>query len=202
MGEGTTLMKFLEKGPQPATRLRVLTVEDLNQPVIETLGSMLQLSPEFFEEHLLNSGWHDSTVRDVEAKHWPTSKMKKSYASLKWSRPVKMVKSPFNTKVAYNNLLERDPQSFQWRQQIDFKQGNGQVVQNHAALLCNILRPSSSYITVDDELFLKRWLSWTDLDKDTNHSVEPAAWEERITVCRTEQRSCPIRKSSVTWIGH
>ena len=40
-------------------KFRLLVVEDLSGRMIHILGKCLNISPEFFKEHLINSGWRD-----------------------------------------------------------------------------------------------------------------------------------------------
>ncbi|KAL8919417.1 MAG: hypothetical protein Q9208_006795 [Pyrenodesmia sp. 3 TL-2023] len=48
---------------------RVLLVDDLSDTLMYILGSCLHITPEFFEEHLLKSGWHDKKYGDPEIRH-------------------------------------------------------------------------------------------------------------------------------------
>lgn len=43
---------------------RLLVADDLSDDLIHILGSCLHITPEFFEEHLLNSAWHNNTYKD------------------------------------------------------------------------------------------------------------------------------------------
>lgn len=62
--------------------------------MIFLLGGALQMSPEFFEEHLINSGWSGSDYGDLEADTWNTRGTNKDYASIGWYRPVQPVDRP------------------------------------------------------------------------------------------------------------
>ncbi|KAI4108354.1 MAG: hypothetical protein LQ339_002255, partial [Xanthoria mediterranea] len=48
------------------TDTRLLVVEDLSSRLINVLHTCLGVSLEFFEEHLLNAGWHSNEDYDVE----------------------------------------------------------------------------------------------------------------------------------------
>ena len=67
--------------------LRLLVAEDLSQRSIRILGGCLGINPEFFEEHLLNSGWRNNYA-DSESDSWNTRDLTKDYASIKWYRPI------------------------------------------------------------------------------------------------------------------
>ncbi|KAL8757625.1 MAG: hypothetical protein Q9184_004161 [Pyrenodesmia sp. 2 TL-2023] len=61
---------------------RVLIVDDLSDTLMYILGSSLHVTPEFFEEHLLNSGWHDNKYEDRGADTWSTRNLTRNYASI------------------------------------------------------------------------------------------------------------------------
>jgi hypothetical protein len=67
---------------------RVFIVEDLSNETINALGQWLRITPEFFEEHLLNSGYGGAKYDDLPARSWKTAGMNKSYVSIQWFRPV------------------------------------------------------------------------------------------------------------------
>ena len=67
--------------------LRLLLAEDLSWNSIRILGGCLGINPEFFEEHLLNSGWRNNYA-DPGSDSWNTRDLTKDYASVKWYRPI------------------------------------------------------------------------------------------------------------------
>lgn len=67
---------------------RVLIVDDLSDTLVSVLGSCLHITPELFEEHLLNSGWHAPSYGDGPTDSWSTRNLAKNYASVKWFRPI------------------------------------------------------------------------------------------------------------------
>lgn len=67
---------------------RVFIVEDLSKETINALGQWFGITPEFFEEHLLNSGYGGAQYDDPPARSWKTAGMDKSYVSIQWFRPV------------------------------------------------------------------------------------------------------------------
>ncbi|RLL97495.1 hypothetical protein CFD26_104736 [Aspergillus turcosus] len=67
---------------------RLFIVEDLSEGTINALGEAFGITPEFFEEHLLNSGYGGAQYDDPPARSWKTAGMNKSYVSIQWFRPV------------------------------------------------------------------------------------------------------------------
>lgn len=67
---------------------RLLIVEDLSKSTIHALGETFCINPEFFEEHLLNSGYAGAEYDMLPAKMWTTASLERSYVSTKWIRPV------------------------------------------------------------------------------------------------------------------
>lgn len=67
---------------------RVLLVEDLSEGTIHSLGEAFGLTPEFFEEHLLNSGYSGAQYDDPLARSWKTAGLNRSYVSIQWFRPI------------------------------------------------------------------------------------------------------------------
>ncbi|RHZ46559.1 uncharacterized protein CDV56_100591 [Aspergillus thermomutatus] len=67
---------------------RVFIVEDLSESTIHALGEAFGITPEFFEEHLLNSGYGGAQYDDPPARSWKTAGLDKSYVSIQWFRPM------------------------------------------------------------------------------------------------------------------
>ena len=53
--EGMSLRRYLEDMPSKDVQLRLIVADDLSSDVIECLGTSLSMSPEVYEEHLVNS---------------------------------------------------------------------------------------------------------------------------------------------------
>ncbi len=77
--EDVSLRRTLETPPAEAVRLRLIVAADLSTELIGTLGSTLNISPEVFEEHLINSGWSGGTYDDNNSDSWITRDMSKDY---------------------------------------------------------------------------------------------------------------------------
>ncbi|RDW64001.1 hypothetical protein BP5796_10503 [Coleophoma crateriformis] len=87
---------------------RLIVVEDLSPTTIELLGSLYGPNPEFFESHLLNSGYDGPNYDDQPAHEWPTSRMKRSYSCIKWHRPVRRLDMVPYSKQDLDDLLNPD----------------------------------------------------------------------------------------------
>ncbi|PKX95433.1 uncharacterized protein P174DRAFT_449850 [Aspergillus novofumigatus IBT 16806] len=75
-------------GMRDGLKGRVFLVEDLSRKTIDALGETFGITPEFFEEHLLNSGYSGARYDDPPARSWKTARLNKPYVSIQWFRPV------------------------------------------------------------------------------------------------------------------
>ncbi|KAJ5822698.1 Mg2+ transporter protein CorA-like/Zinc transport protein ZntB [Penicillium robsamsonii] len=85
---------------------RLILVEDLSNPMIDILGENFSINPEFFEEHLLNSGYAGGKYDSPPARNWSTSSFEKSYRSFRWIRPVYRLPTYFSSPDLEDLLLE------------------------------------------------------------------------------------------------
>lgn len=72
---------------QPEDTVRMIFIQDLSTSVPEALGFYQQLNPEFFEEHLNRSGYHEASYQDPLPHTWKTNfvcRRFRPYAS-KWT---------------------------------------------------------------------------------------------------------------------
>lgn len=150
---------------------RLLIVPDLAPQIISLLGNLFGLSPEVFEEHLINSGYEGANYDDKPAHTWSTAKMKKSHASIKWYRPVQ--RRPVAPYSARDREILLDP-----------TQGR----------LVNYAIDSHVYQTRSN-IFRSEWEMWTD-PKITTQEERICGWEERATVWsqKLDGRDCYISR--------
>ncbi|OBT70248.1 hypothetical protein VE03_00021 [Pseudogymnoascus sp. 23342-1-I1] len=151
---------------------RLLIVPDLAPQIINLLGNLFGFSPEVFEEHLINSGYNGAKYDDKSAHTWPTAKMNKSYASIKWYRPVlRLDEAPFSNRDLEVLL---DPAQGRLKRTPD----NDEDVR-----VCQI----------QSNIFRSEWEMWTD-PKTTTREERLSAWEERATVWsqKLDSRDCYI----------
>ncbi|KAJ1711306.1 hypothetical protein NYO67_6554 [Aspergillus flavus] len=86
---------------------RVFIVEDLSERTIHALGEAFGVTPEFFEEHLLNSGYGGAQYDDPPARSWKTAGLNKSYVSIQWVRPMYRRQPLFSSRDR-EDLLDLD----------------------------------------------------------------------------------------------
>lgn len=76
-------------GVPAITDTRLLLVDDLSSKLIHVLHTCPGVGLEFFEEHLLNAGWHSNEYEDMELSTWnTTTDFVKDYVSVRWLKPV------------------------------------------------------------------------------------------------------------------
>lgn len=168
--EGVSLRYVLQDHPPPAGQLRLLVVEDLSTDLIACLGTLLKISPEVFEEHLVNSGWRNGEYDDDESDTWITRDMVKTYTTLRWFRPVKRKLQRPYSESDFTTLLKARGQAFSWTETVPNKSGRDFGVKHESRPTTNIIR---------SELDLK-----TDKEEDPE-SGDLIGWEEKATIwCR------------------
>ena len=75
---GMSLDQYMGSTPSDKVQFRLIVTSDLSTALIECLGTSLSMSPEVYEEHLINSGWRNGTYNDEESDTWVTRDMKKA----------------------------------------------------------------------------------------------------------------------------
>nr|POE72058.1 hypothetical protein CFP56_11934 [Quercus suber] len=103
----TESLEALRVTSKPGIATRVLLIEDLSAGLIESLGSVFELDPEFFAEHLNRSGYDGLDYADELPSRWETYGMPKAHASLKWYRPVHENPKITQWKKDPRSLLDR-----------------------------------------------------------------------------------------------
>ncbi|KAI4113147.1 MAG: hypothetical protein LQ345_005810 [Seirophora villosa] len=151
---------------------RLLIVDDLSDTLIYLLGNCLHITPELFEEHLLNSGWHNNAYEDRDTDLWSTRNLAKSYASIRWYRPVEQrVARPFEEKAS-GGMLDPLTTPDSWEEN---PSATRRIV-HFTKPLVNLLR--------------RPWEA--DLA-----SMGFSAWEERATVWETIVDGCHISECKI-----
>lgn len=151
---------------------RVVVVEDLSPRTINCLGTRFGISPEFFEEHLINSGYENGNYNDPPSNTWSTSGMKKTYVSLKWHRPVFRLPVVPYSKQDVKDLL--DP-------------ARGRV--EYTSDISNDL----NIFQTETNIFRSEWDLWTN-PRTTTRVKRVCGWEERVSIWTHElpDRDCRI----------
>ena len=132
------------------------------------LGSCLHISPEFFQEHLISSAWHDNRYRDREAISWNTREFCKAHMSINWRRPIET-----RTSVPEGNsqtVLSPAQTPGTWSEPVS----RNETVQHKTEPLVNIIR--------------RPW----EIEIDFTRLL---TWEERATVWTSDFGACQIGMS-------
>ena len=165
--EGVSLRQHLGRVLSKTLHFRLIVANDLSTDLIECLGNSFSMSPEMYEEHLVNAGWQNGIYNDQQPETWITRDMKKSHISIKWYRPVKRVlQRPYSTNDR-QRFLDPGAQPFRWTENVLDARGKPHGVQHKSRPTTNILRQD-----------------W-DIKTDAEAAISVgsfAAWEERATV--------------------
>ena len=177
--------------PPQHIQQRLLIVEDLSKPTIIALGETFCINPEFFEEHLLNSGYAGGEYDMLPAKMWATASLKKSYASMKWIRPVYRLPM-YSWNWNMQDLAKSSPPDMEDRH----KDVNGDEKPSKSE---NNIEHFTRYgivtTRVSTNIFRREWRLWTDPQKITSIKRERGL-EERFSVWKgmLSVRDCEIGK--------
>jgi hypothetical protein len=171
---------------------RIIIVEDLSPVLINSLGSLFLINPEFFEEHLNKSGYGTHSNNDLDVRLWNTSLVKKDYFSLRWYRPVYREHCQPASPSARQTLITNDgirPRTIEWIEKSEIPVPNGkpqQVYRSHVA-------------ATTGNIFRQEWFMSTNPDVVTPSEGQRAraAWEERATIYCTKIQGCDVGKLEV-----
>ena len=119
--EGVSLRQYLGRVPSKTVHLRLIVANDVSTDLIDCLGTSFSISPEMYEEHLVNAGWRNGIYDDKQPETWITRDMKKSHMSIKWYRPVKRALQRPYSKSDRQKLLDPRAQPFQWTESQSFQ---------------------------------------------------------------------------------
>ena len=145
--------------------------------IIVLLVAKFGVNPEFFEEHLLNSGYVGAQYDDASSKSWNTSFLNKSYVSIKWFRPAwRLPVAPFS-KHDLEDLLDPEVSS------LDFPGGKSNETRT---------------IEAETNIFRSQWDLWTD-SRTTTRDRRICGWEERASIWKGKAPNgkCDLGISSI-----
>jgi hypothetical protein len=151
----------LQDIPQDTTQ-RLIIAEDLYPWIIALLVANFEVTPEFFEEHLINSGYGGARYNYASPTSWKKSGMKKSYVSMKWYHPAwRLPVAPFSRQDLENLLNPK------------------------CGRLEKSRRQSNELITLETEtnIFRSEWDLWTDL-RTTTREKRLCGWKKRASIWR------------------
>jgi hypothetical protein len=150
---------------------RVVIVEELSPRTIACLGTRSGMSPEFFEEHLINSGYVNGNYDDQSPYSWITAGMTKAYVSMRWHRPVFRLPVVPYSKPDLEDLL--DPE----HGRVEYTSNGGYQIAFQTGT--NIFRPE--------------WELWIDRRTNTR-AKRVCGWEGRASIWtqKLKDRDCQI----------
>jgi len=149
-------------------RFRYILIEDLSPQIIEMVGSVFWLNPEFFEEHLNRSGYRGDSYGDPHPRTWNTNATPKDYASVRWFRPVQRSRMRPLSELDRNTLLGKNGGNGELYWKSDATESTSRKVMR---LTTNIFRQEWPIVSNPDEAI-----------SDDSETTFPVAWEERLTV--------------------
>ena len=180
--EHVSLHQVLKSDLPEDVQLRLIVAEDLSTELIECLGSSLSISPEAFEEHLLNGGWRNGKYDDPKSDTWITHNMVKNYTTLRWYRPVRRrLQRPYSASD-WEKILDPGTLSMAWTEAVSSDAGKSYGVRHRMEPLTNIIRRDWSLNTNAEA-----YVAVGDL----------AAWEERATIWSRQRGSQSIGACNV-----
>jgi hypothetical protein len=170
-----TFAKKLAPKRSGPCHLRVLLVEDIPTDLMRVLGSQYEIDPEAFAAHLFRSGYDSLPCHaDLSESRWSTAKIKKSYRSLSWYRPVRLESRVYTWLQTPETLTRLQCDGIKWSETSYERRGKALVerkTKHHVKLNTNTFRQS-------------RPLS-------TRPFSVPAIWEERATVFISAKKGRP-----------
>ncbi|KAF2670541.1 hypothetical protein BT63DRAFT_454730 [Microthyrium microscopicum] len=156
-------------GISPVIQSQVLIFSDINQGIIENLIRTSNINPEFVEAHLYQAGYSQSYENDQSPKTWNTRSFTKSFASIKWLRPVTRFRVDMVDIVNRNVLIE-------------------DVITSKRKSRAGIIdSETTETIRLRTNIFRNEFLLESNPDRvnTTASSAEggyPVAWQERISI--------------------
>ena len=182
--ESRTTFQHLAKDEVPSNLThRVILVESLSTDLIELLGSELGVVPEFFEQHLINSGWQNGKDNDCEASSWNTRTLNRPYTSIRWLRSGVSNYPRKLTTQSRSNFLQPGGR-LSWEENVLVTNREKSLtlceIRHEATPAENILRPS--------------WQIETDEGSEETSDPQPVLWEERASICVRQEANYQVGK--------
>ncbi|KAL8869053.1 MAG: hypothetical protein Q9174_004560 [Haloplaca sp. 1 TL-2023] len=147
---------------------RLLIMDDVSPKLIHILCATLETPPEFFEEHLLNTGWHNDQYEDMAPTTWNAqADFVKDHVSVRWYRPIRARTLRPCVEQESNVMLEPSATPDNWEERLKHKI----VATHYTRPLVNIIRSP-----------------WEARPGFGGFS----AWEERASIWSTQRGQCRI----------
>lgn len=201
-----TRLQDLKGVDDDAIASRMIIVEDLSPELIAILGSVFELDPEFFAEHLNRSGYNNADYGDPPPTRWNTAHMRKNYVSMTWRRPVYQSAEVANLLQTPGAILEKRKEASRddspavkdagiWRDaefEISGKR-NMHAMEHNSLVDTNIFRQSWPLSTgsvtqavFEDEEDEERSDTTSQNKPNQKEDLPMAALEERVSYCQYE----------------
>jgi hypothetical protein len=174
--------KKLSSGGTSSAFLRVLFVEDFTEVLIDTLGTLYGVDPELFASHMASSGSSTLSYNDPPPARWSTAKMRKSYYSLKWYRPVRLEKRVSQWLQSPKDLAKLDEEGIEWSETT--YERRGQDIYETKTHHC---------VTLNNNIVRRSWPLSSDPDGGPGNGLH-AAWEEKASVFITRKEGLTTSK--------
>jgi hypothetical protein len=180
--DSKTFAKKLSSGGTSSAFLRVLFVEDLTEALIDTLGTLYGVDPELFASHMSSSGSSTLSYDDPPPARWSTAKMRKSYYSLKWYRPVRLEKKVSQWLQSKEDVAKLGGEGLKWSETTYERRGQ------------NVRETKTHHnVTLDSNIFRRSWPLSSDPDGTLGGGLH-AAWEEKASVFITSKEGLRTSK--------
>jgi hypothetical protein len=180
--------------PPPSVHLRLLVVEDLSVSTIKSLGETFSINPEFFEEHLLNSGYAGADYNMMPSRSWATGSLDKSYVSMRWIRPV-FRRPMYSSSRSMKDLVKASTRTRKKVEPVSEAGGEEDPDQDDQVGVEHFTPYGAVTTTVSTNIFRSDWPLWTDPGRTANLKRE-CGLEERLTIWKgtLAGRDCDISK--------
>lgn len=167
-------------------RRRVILIEDICKELVDDLIDLLDISPEFFENHLVGarlpnedisdedvSGskiWGRSKYSGLEANTWTTRRLRRDFCSVKWYRPYLLRLGRSIVDISERSVRAREYRANEWK------------------FDCNIWRRHAH--------FQPDGATWSFEEGESTglSGNAPIAHEERITIWHGERRGYELSR--------
>ncbi|EGP88859.1 uncharacterized protein MYCGRDRAFT_108659 [Zymoseptoria tritici IPO323] len=204
-------LRTMKHVTDPDVMTRFILVEDLSAEVINRVGSILEVDPELFAEHLHRSGYGTMDYAEPLPNNW----MPKSCVSLKWYRPVRQhpkisslvsvpstLLNPQEIERKSSHVRKMAPGSIVWSDNAYDRNGRANFGGRHhqAVISTNVFRRSW---TLSTRSALQRDMPAISDEGDSSHSDSaepevswerdaiPTAWEEKVSFFRCHHGTVP-----------
>jgi hypothetical protein len=199
----------------PDVMTRMILVEDLSPEIINCIGSVFEVDPELFAEHLNRSGYAGMDYDSPLPTYWTS----KAHVSLKWFRPVKQnpkvteltsAPSALLNMMYPESLFKLTPGRIEWSDPVYGTDGRlrEDASRHHAQISTNIFRRSYNLSARPST----RTTTRSGFGVQSSHSEQyttsarvkdapevdwephaiPTAWEEKASFFRCSHGTVPI----------